>query len=547
MQKKILSILLALAMVLAMAPVSVFAQDAETNETYYESGDFFFYVTDAHVGATVEITIGTDFNSFDYGELVINFDSEYLSYIDFDAEYLAHIGDDEYINGHVAPVVAGIPVGYTQEDGIVNVGMAALKFTGTENFVTLKFKVLKEESSILSVNVSSWEADTTPDAGSVTVNIINHNYVEVVTAPTCGEQGYTTYTCSICGYSYIANYTPATEEHSYKNVVVTEPTHSANGYTTYTCDCGAYYTDNYVSIHTFNDDLYCDVCGKYALNYGIDDGVAYVSGCDGYEKALTGSIVILGTIEGYPVVICTGAFGLCTNLTDVTITDGITDIYEYTFIDCINLKSVIIPDSVKYIGNYAFGYYDDENPGEPLLVDDFTIYGYTGSAAETYAKENGITFVAIDDTVSPDEPVQDTSSNVLTPNADRNITVTDTIVNLSPEMSVEDIILSVENENIQIFNKDDETIASDALVGTGCIVKVSDADGNVLSEYKVVVKADVNGDAKITAADARLALRDSANLEILEDVYATAANYNGDSDITAADARMILRKSAGLE
>ena len=37
-----------------------------------------------------------------------------------------------------------------------------------------------------------------------------HNYTEKVTEATCTEQGYTTYTCSTCGYSYNDNYVDAT-------------------------------------------------------------------------------------------------------------------------------------------------------------------------------------------------------------------------------------------------------------------------------------------------------------------------------------------------
>ena len=33
-----------------------------------------------------------------------------------------------------------------------------------------------------------------------------HNYANVVTAPTCTEQGYTMYTCTVCGDSYVADY-----------------------------------------------------------------------------------------------------------------------------------------------------------------------------------------------------------------------------------------------------------------------------------------------------------------------------------------------------
>ncbi len=36
-----------------------------------------------------------------------------------------------------------------------------------------------------------------------------HNYNAVITAPTCTEQGYTTHTCTSCGYSYVDSYTNA--------------------------------------------------------------------------------------------------------------------------------------------------------------------------------------------------------------------------------------------------------------------------------------------------------------------------------------------------
>ena len=109
-----------------------------------------------------------------------------------------------------------------------------------------------------------------------------HNYKEVVTAPTCTEAGYTTYTCTTCGDSYVGNETKAlghdlgewtvskkascteagekvrkcsrcdyneTEEiaatgHNYKEVV-TAPTCTEAGYTTYTCTtCGDSYVGN---------------------------------------------------------------------------------------------------------------------------------------------------------------------------------------------------------------------------------------------------------------------------------------------------------------
>ncbi len=58
---------------------------------------------------------------------------------------------------------------------------------------------------------------------------------------------------------------------------------------------------------------------------------------------------------------------------------------------------------------------------------------------------------------------------------------------------------------------------------------------------------DVNNDGQITAIDARLALRISAELEKpSESIIFENADYDGDGYITATDARKILRLSAGL-
>ena len=71
-----------------------------------------------------------------------------------------------------------------------------------------------------------------------------HDYEAEVTDPTCTEEGYTTYTCSECGDSYVDDYTDALG-HSYEEEV-TDPTCIEEGYTTYTCSvCGDTYVDDY--------------------------------------------------------------------------------------------------------------------------------------------------------------------------------------------------------------------------------------------------------------------------------------------------------------
>ncbi len=84
-----------------------------------------------------------------------------------------------------------------------------------------------------------------------------HSHEAVVTAPTCTEEGYTTYTCA-CGDTYTADKVEA-NGHSHKSVV-TAPTCTEEGYTTYTCACGDTYTADKVPAAHIDENLdtHCD-------------------------------------------------------------------------------------------------------------------------------------------------------------------------------------------------------------------------------------------------------------------------------------------------
>ena len=108
-----------------------------------------------------------------------------------------------------------------------------------------------------------------------------HVYTETVTAPTCTEKGYTTFTCK-CGDSYVGNYTDALG-HDYQERVY-PPTCQNGGYTSHICRrCGYGYMDNITEPveHSFVDSTVeptcedqgytlriCSVCGtEYRDNY----------------------------------------------------------------------------------------------------------------------------------------------------------------------------------------------------------------------------------------------------------------------------------------
>ena len=98
--------------------------------------------------------------------------------------------------------------------------------------------------------------------------VLGHSYETVVTAPDCTNAGYTTYTCSVCGDSYIADETVALG-HSYE-AIVHKPTCEEGGYTTYVCiPCGHFYSDDIVEAlgHEWLDATTeapktCENCGK---------------------------------------------------------------------------------------------------------------------------------------------------------------------------------------------------------------------------------------------------------------------------------------------
>ena len=82
-------------------------------------------------------------------------------------------------------------------------------------------------------------------------------------------------------------------------------------------------------------------------------------------------------------------------VSNVKINNGLESIEKRAFEACRYLKSVTIPASVTSIGEYAFGYESQGRNGREKY-DSFTIYGYRGTAAETYANENGFTFIPLD-------------------------------------------------------------------------------------------------------------------------------------------------------
>ncbi len=103
----------------------------------------------------------------------------------------------------------------------------------------------------------------------------------------------------------------------------------------------------------------------------------------------------------------------------------------------------------------------------------------------------------------------------------------------------------INNKNLKVINKDGTAVKDDELVTSGMRC---DSYGYTKD---IVLLCDVDCDGKVTASDARIALRLASYLEKWDaPICRVAANTHSLTDIggtTAEDARFILRFAAGLE
>ena len=165
---------------------------------------------------------------------------------------------------------------------------------------------------------------------------------------------------------------------------------------------------------TYGDFVYIIKADKTAeiVEYnGTDDNVVIPAEVNGYT--VTGISGWSGKpTNSHPLGVITGAFKNsktiktvvipdtvkyiddesfygCTALESVTFGNGVEEIGDYAFENCTSLSKVYIPVSVKKIGAEAFGY---TFGSELTLNKNFSMTCAKDSAAEKYAKENGITY-----------------------------------------------------------------------------------------------------------------------------------------------------------
>ena len=375
-----------------------------------------------------------------------------------------------------------------------------------------------------------------------------HSYDAEVTAPTCTEGGYTTYTC-VCGHSYVADEVAATghsfgdwvvtktptcaeegeecrtcgvcnateknvlgtTEHSYETTV-TEPTCTEKGYTTHTCsNCGASYTSEHVDAlgHQYESVVTAPTCTKGGYTtYTCHCGDSYV---DDHTDA-TGHSWDEGVITKEPTTEAEGEkIYTCANCgeTYVEILAKKQDVHYEIPED----NSVIIPD------NDCFE--DGTTVTVEVIGEGDTFQKVVNAMKNVAERYVAYEFTALKDNVA------------VQPNGNLGVTFAipaDYSTNVAVYYMTEDGKLEKLDAVVDAENR---TITVELMHFSTYII----ADqGNA----PAVLIGDVNGDGKVTTADARMIL-----LHIVGKVEAgafneLAADVNGDGNITTADARMIL-------
>ncbi|MBQ7637864.1 MAG: leucine-rich repeat protein [Clostridia bacterium] len=291
-----------------------------------------------------------------------------------------------------------------------------------------------------------------------------------------------------------------------------------------------------------------------------------------------------------------GDFWGCKSLKSVNIPDGVTSIGTVAFFDCTSLTSVNIPDSVTSIGDYAFR----------NCSDNLIFFGYAGSYAQEYAKQNNIKFVPMDDhthsftfvvtrqATCAKEGIMTCTCTVCGTTKTETIAKTNNHeweqgkVTVSPTTektgvktytctvcgtTKTEILSKLGNAevNTSVIAERSGTVYCACGVQVGNLIKAVDTGAKALdkdgkevkstdkicsgmslvkpegSKETVVVKGDNDGDGAVTASDARFALRTAVSLEKPNDWEMNASDVDGENGITASDARLILRAAVNLE
>ncbi len=259
-----------------------------------------------------------------------------------------------------------------------------------------------------------------------------HAYSPVVTAPTCGLGGYTTFAC-ICGKTYVDDYTerlgheyedgicircgsaqPVPHVHDYEKTVVAADCLNGGTVNGVCKICGARYIENLAPLGHSYDNGVCTRCGHFNpelhaheytttvtepdctnqgyTTYSCACGHSYNENIDAlghsYDNGECARCGVLKGSEGLEYTLSDdGTYYICSGIGTVTDNEiiiaadyngkPVKAVADYAFRRS-KLNAVTIPDGITSIGRYSFEEYCGENiriPDSVLCIGDYAFEG----------------------------------------------------------------------------------------------------------------------------------------------------------------------------
>lgn len=269
----------------------------------------------------------------------------------------------------------------------------------------------------------------------------SHKYSTTVKAPVCVEGGYTEYSCSVCGHSYTGDYLDPTGHTMGEWYYETPISAESDGVIRSSClNCAHYETKtptviasgNFGKGNTPTASVQYKLFEEGTLKI-FGEGATFGSGWNGANQpfyAYRSSIKSLIICEGVTGT-SGGDFAGLSNLESISFPSTFSYVGTNAFMDTFKkgITKLTIPESVTYLGTYAFGYYSVpsavfteiiiENPDVEFYTNpantanelrifnrgyynsDIIFYSYgVSNNVSAYAEKIGATYVNLNDTVA---------------------------------------------------------------------------------------------------------------------------------------------------
>ena len=182
-------------------------------------------------------------------------------------------------------------------------------------------------------------------------------------------------------------------------------------------------------------------------------------------------------------------FGGCTSMSNIQLPDSLESIDKCAFVDCDSLTNITIPKNVSSIGSNAFGYKVEKDTF--VKGNDMTITGNESTAAKDYANANDITFDSLD-------PI--TTTNTTVPVATDTTKTTEGSNSGTTETVPVGVVLYGD------VNLDGRVDVTD------CVLLNKAVAGSVQLDTAANKNADCNGNGEISSDDATVLMQFIVNL-----------------------------------